>query len=123
MALDVKSLAAAGFAIARTMVPDLFKPAIIRLGPDSTVDVETDEAVTRWKVEIRTNVFSYEDEDERKDAPANTTRRSFLLNPAEYPPDAPFLESGEVECDGTVWAIYKVQILPGTTGVIFHGWQ
>ena len=121
MGLDVKSLASMGFAVARKLVPDVFVPAIIRLGPKPEIDVETDEAVTRWQVEIRTSVFGYEDNDERKDTPASVRVKSFILNPAEYPPGSPFLQTGQVECDGDVWEIYKAELLPANAGVIFHG--
>lgn len=123
MALDIVRQVSAGFKMAKALVPTAFVEAVVRLGPKSVVDPVLDAAVVTWDVAITTDVFGYDDADERQSAPAPGKRqRTFLLDAAEYPPGAKFSQEGQVDIPtlGEVWDVYRAEVSPGAAVVILY---
>jgi hypothetical protein len=121
MALSLSALTRVGFATAKKVAPDAFKAATVRLGPESTVDPSTEAKSTEWDVEVETSLFGYDDAEERKVLPLSLRQRTFLLEASDYPADAPFRQTGEVDIEGETWDIYRAEVAPGGSVVILFG--
>lgn len=127
MALDVLSLVATGFRIAKGLVPGAFAPSIVKLGPVvGAYDAASDSAATTWLVEKATDVFGYDDEEERKTLPVTEKQRTFLIDPNEFDPGQRFEQTGEVHLLDDVgavleiWNVYRVNVAPsGAVAILF----
>lgn len=119
--LPLAQFVSLGFKLAKELVPDALTPGCtVRLGPTTTVNPVTDQAVKVWAVEVpNLTLLAYDDSDERKVLPVNVKQRSFLMDPSDYPPGAPFDQNGQVVASGITWEIYRAEVVRGAV-VVFY---
>lgn len=117
--IDVLALVATGLSIAKGLIPDAFTPAVVRLAPNRVQDLVNDTDVVTWGQEIPVDIFGFDDEDQRKTQDPETLIRSFILDMNGV--TSPVNEQAQVETDGIVWNIYKVDMVPGKPMAILHG--
>lgn len=123
MGLPLAQFVSLGIGLAKDLAGDAFeKDVTVRLGATTVVDPVADTPTTTWLATITgLTLLAYDTENERDETPVETRLKTWLLDPADYPPGIPFVQTGEVQTsDGTVWQIYKVDLAPGGLVVLIQ---
>lgn len=120
MAINVKDLVAAAFTTARGLVPTAMPEVTVRLGPTTTINPVTEESSTAWQHEATANPVAYQAENERENAPTETSVRSFAVPIGELPAGLPIDQTGQIQEGATLWHVYRVETDPTGNLAIFH---
>lgn len=121
MSLDIQAIAQTGLALAKSLAAQAFVTVTIRMGPTrGTYDPANDShATTTWAQEVSLQALPYDDENERRDEPLETNMRTFLVDMSDLE-DSGIDQNGQIDEGGTIWNIYRTEIDPSRSVVLFY---
>ncbi len=123
MSINLSALVRQAFATAKALVPDALPEVTLRVNPTPSINPITDTSAPTWAITVANlTPVAFAAKQEKENQPVEKNLRSFAFDRAAigHPISSLMDQTAEIDEQGVIWNVYRVESDPTGSLVILH---